>query len=991
MNRIRSKIPAASLCAVILAFVLYFCWTANTYVERTLKASLAETLQSDLASIVKTFEIWAEQQKSTAFLWAHEKETREAVLAQASLFSKKGWTREDLLRSPHLQALKNHLGPVVKQARYEGFVITDPNGINIAASSDEEVGQKNGIEKNHYPKDYLARETILALPFMATVPLPEKKGTAIKKPLMFVSSPVKNNNGEIVAHLSLRINPNTSFVHIFETMRHGKSGEAYAFNAKGMMVSRSRFEGLLLAQGLIKENSTLEMKVLDPGGNIEKDFKPGVYRESLPYTLMARSALKGESSFNVNGYRDYRGVEVVGAWAWFPEYGLGITMEVDTDEAMLLHQTLKNIIRFLLFLVICLYLTVFSIYGLSRRVKERGKRINAILENSADGIIATDNAGTIQSFNPMAVRMFGYLESEITGKNIKVLIAESSQGEYEKYFKGHLDAVFTKNTCKRREVFGKRRDESAFPMEISVQETLLNKEPLFVFSLVDVTEQKKSKEKIKKSEQEIRTIINTVGEGIVAINSHLKMDIANQEFCRIFGYTEMELQGADIRKLVPALCLKADSIELAEYPESKPSGVTGQHAETKGLHKNGHFFPIEINMERNSENETDKHLFIGAVRDISKRKEAEEELKKSKEAAEEATRLKDKFISLVAHDLRAPLTSIIGFLNLIFYDKTHPLHSQQKEMVKRSLGSGNRLIKMIDELLKVSRFQAGQITLNPKFINAHQVANAVFMHLTHLAQVKGITLNNQIPVNSRFYADPHLLNEVLLNVVSNAIKFCDTGDAIAVFIPRNKEATIAVKDTGTGIDSDILPNLFQPEIQTTRTGTRKEKGIGLGLPFCRDIMKAHGGDITVESVREEGSIFYIRIPAVKPKVLIVDDDASSRDLLKAYMEDLDLEIMESDNGKTAMDVMEETIPHLVLADLEMPGMNGFSLLERIKNNAESKSVPVIVVTSDTEIKTREKALCIGASDYITKPLSLEDLVPRVKKCLQVGEEPALKQ
>ncbi len=365
--------------------------------------------------------------------------------------------------------------------------------------------------------------------------------------------------------------------------------------------------------------------------------------------------------------------------------------------------------------------------------------------------------------------------------------------------------------------------------------------------------------------------------------------------------------------------------------------------------------------------------------DITNRKRMEDELRQAKEQAEEATKLKDQFVSLVAHDLRSPFSSIIGLLRMLDQDNGHPLSDGQKDIVGRVLKSGENLITMIDQLLDISRLKTGKITLDARFLDGQAIASMVIDEVKSLAEKKSIKIVNDVPGKTRLYADFDLFSEVLRNLLSNAIKFCGEGDIVTLFTPSQSKATISVKDTGVGVSESILPDIFRHEIKTSTRGTSGETGTGLGLPFSHDIIKAHCGSLTVESVEGDGTVFHVSVPEVCPKVLITSDEPNDRLLMKQYLGGLNVDIVEAQSGEEAIACLEKDLPHLIISEMAMPGMGGLRLLEQVKTDLRTKSIPVIMVTSGSDIENREKAFQLKADDFMAKPLQREDFIPRVRR------------
>ncbi len=361
---------------------------------------------------------------------------------------------------------------------------------------------------------------------------------------------------------------------------------------------------------------------------------------------------------------------------------------------------------------------------------------------------------------------------------------------------------------------------------------------------------------------------------------------------------------------------------------------------------------------------------------------SEESLLRAKEEAEAANKLKDKFVSLVAHDLRSPFTSILGFLEFVLDDQDDPLSGSHQEMLQMVYDKGKGLVKMINDLLEVGRLKMGKLKPNCFFMDAHSTAEEILGNFGHLAEGKGVRLVNEVPQNTRVYADSQLYQQVTQNLVTNAIKFCHEGDTITLFVPPKEAATIAVKDTGVGIKKELQEKLFQYEESTSTTGTSGEEGTGFGLPLSRDIMKAHGGSLDLESKPGKGSTFYARLPVVLPTILLVDDDRKNRILLKEVLKPLGVKILEAENGQKALQVLAKTRPNLVITDNMMPVMGGFDLLKAIRKDPSLEDLTVVFITADTKPETRESAFHLMANDFINRPFDRNELVARVKRFIE---------
>lgn len=376
----------------------------------------------------------------------------------------------------------------------------------------------------------------------------------------------------------------------------------------------------------------------------------------------------------------------------------------------------------------------------------------------------------------------------------------------------------------------------------------------------------------------------------------------------------------------------------------------------------------------------DSMILSRVIRYAMERKKIEESLRKAKAEAEEANKLKDKFLALVSHDLKGPLTSIIGFIEMIRQDLQECCVPEKVlEMLGVVRNSTKKMHLQIEELLNLSRLKSGKINPKFKFFDVSGMVLEILEGLKFLAGKKEIALVNKVD-HTRIYADPALFFEVIQNLVTNAIKFCRKGDTVTIFIPENERSTIAVADTGAGIKPEFMKNIFSYIIRTTTKGTAGEIGTGLGLPFSRDIMEAHGGALRVESEEGKGSVFYAALPFVRPGILLVEDELEYRILFKRHLEKLDANIFAVENGQEAIKILGENSIHLIVADIRMPFMDGFELLQSIKKSSEMNSIPVILVTGKAQ-ETREYAFKLGAVDFITKPVDFEKLLQKITRLL----------
>lgn len=455
----------------------------------------------------------------------------------------------------------------------------------------------------------------------------------------------------------------------------------------------------------------------------------------------------------------------------------------------------------------------------------------------------------------------------------------------------------------------------------------------------------------------------------------------NKALCGGSGYSFDELVGASITKVVsPASIDKARKMTAAKLAGE----ISSTNYELEIVAKNGEIIPVEVHSRLIVEN--GKPVGVqGIGRDIGARKAVEEKLKAAKESAESATRLKDKFISLLSHDLRSPLSSMLLLQKVTMSSHKDAQCGECKIVFEKSIGICETMLEMADNLLESARIQGGALRLTRKMCDVKDVCDHVIAELGSLAAHKEVALKNELPEGVRLYIDRILFHRVMHNIVVNALKFSNKGGAVTIFQPGGNNARIAVKDKGTGIGEKLLPDLFKHEVKTTTVGTSGERGTGFGLPMCMDIVKAHGGTIEVTSTKGGGSTFVIEVPDTKPAVLVVDDDAASTFVLGKYLEHLGVEALTAANGAEALEIIRAKEPVLVITDLYMPVMDGIDLLKKVKSESRYSHIPVIIITGSyaDDIAMRQKAFECKADDFIVKPLSEADFKPRINRFIAV--------
>jgi diguanylate cyclase (GGDEF)-like protein len=382
------KLPWFIFTSLFLILVSAFSWLA---LERIKEESL-KTIKNSLQTVTKTtheaLNIWIKNRQSN--IAAIAKDDTLILLTQKLIQANKDSPNntEDLVTSSSaLEELRLFMSKKMETNQDIGFFIISVNKKNIASMRDSNLNETNVIfqKRPSFFKRMFKGETLFIPPINSDVPLQMKNGDFVDNlPTIFIGTPVYDTNHQIIALLTLRIDPSSDFTRVTQLGRMGDSGETYAFDNEGMLITNSRFEHQLHNIGLVasESSSMLSVRIADPGGNMLNGFIPNLKRSQLPLTFMAESALKGKNGFNVAGYRDYRGVPVFGSWMWDSALGFGLATEIDVEEALVPNYKTRNILILAVFSIALISLSGFLIWiAIEKQANAKLKKAFAELEN----------------------------------------------------------------------------------------------------------------------------------------------------------------------------------------------------------------------------------------------------------------------------------------------------------------------------------------------------------------------------------------------------------------------------------------------------------------------------------------------------------------------------------------------------------------------------------------------------------------------------------
>ncbi|MBN1300591.1 MAG: PAS domain S-box protein [Melioribacteraceae bacterium] len=632
------------------------------------------------------------------------------------------------------------------------------------------------------------------------------------------------------------------------------------------------------------------------------------------------------------------------------------------------------------------YNAVFTDITEKKKAERDLLMIRTVFEASQDGI-AVQSGGKYILVNDSFAGMFGYnFADEVIGKNVLDFVAVEDIPTVSKYI---IDSEKGDRVPDRYVYKAKRKDESEFYVEKSTSSYETNDGLFIVSTYRDITKEKEAVDNLEISEERYRSITENINDCVWSAerkDGRLQMVFYSEVISRITGYQSQEF-------------LKDSKLWLRIIHPNDTAGVVSKlralyndhvrnsdELEYRIINNLGSIVWIKnkVNILRDSEGVIQK--VFGLTSDITLTKRANEELKKSTDELKVLNETKDRFISIISHDLRTPFSSILGFTDMLLSDRNMP-EDKQIQYTTYIQESSRNMLSLVNGLLDWTRLQTGRISFEPQRINAAYVINKAIQMLSGVALQKNINLVSDMSKDVYIHADENLLFQVFNNLISNAIKFTDRGGNIVISaspLVKNRQVQFKVKDTGQGIKETDIPKLFKVDTKFTTTGTAGEKGSGLGLSLCYDIVKKHGGQIAVNSEYGKGSEFIFTIPVSSTKILLVDDSRHDRILYAKLLKNLvpDYTIVEATNGKEAIEKIRDLYPALVISDHDMPVMSGFSLIQQLNLSEIKLKPPVIILSSDLTDSIIKEYRQNGIEYAFKKPVNLTAFKFAVEKSLK---------
>ncbi|MFZ2268207.1 MAG: CHASE domain-containing protein [Azonexus sp.] len=649
------------------------------------------------------------------------------------------------------------------------------------------------------------------------------------------------------------------------------------------------------------------------------------------------------------------------------------------------------------------------------RLFDSENSLRSILENTPDAVFIAHPDGSFEYANQEAGKLVGHAPADLLRLNVTDLMPEKLRGEYQRLFvqaltDGHL----------RTELLLRRQDGS--PTEVELNAALLPNGNLLAICR-DICERKRAEQALLAAERKFRGLIEQSLVGVYIIQAG-HFAYANPRFAEMFGFATPDEVINRVR--VDELVMPGDQAKVANNLQRRLSGeVEAINYAFVGRRKDGSLFNVEV-YGRTMEYEGQSAV-IGVIVDVTERKRAEielaqhrhhlEELVKArtadlsiaKEAAEAANRAKSSFLANMSHELRTPMNAIIGLASIVSRKSEDP---KLREKVDKITNAANHLLHLLNDILDLSKIDAERLTLEKSvFRLGSLIANvgSLVSEKLEAKQLQFVHDRTQPVLDLRLIGDSLRLQQILLNLVGNAIKFTEHGQ-ITLTIDIERETAhdvllrISIADTGIGIQPEALQRIFSPFEQADSSTTRQHGGTGLGLAICKRLVNLMDGELVVSSTPGQGSTFSftLRLDKAEPagpltsatneaspylrhrgqRILLVEDDCINQEVARELLQEgIGLQVDVAMDGIEALEQVAKNRYALILMDIQMPRMDGLEACRAIRALPAYGQTPIIAMTANAFSEDRQRCLAAGMDDFVAKPVDPEILFAMLGKWL----------
>jgi PAS domain S-box-containing protein len=641
-----------------------------------------------------------------------------------------------------------------------------------------------------------------------------------------------------------------------------------------------------------------------------------------------------------------------------------------------------------------------------------------MLDAAPDALVVVDTHGKIRFVNAQTEAVFGYTREELLDKPVEVLIPERVRTAHEHHRSSYAVRPTVRPMSARRELLGRRKDGTEFPVEVSLSPLQTESGVLITSAVRDVTERKRTEAQAALANQRLLSAVESIQGMFALFDAERRLVMCNSDFRHFFAYAiEGPIVGRSFEDILDGN-LRAEHFDVSEEGESAfRARWLAQHSTAKGTldlrTRDGHTL-------RAAHRPTPEGGVVMTIWDITEDMNREQELRKARALAEAASSAKSEFLSSMSHELRTPLNAVLGFAQLLYRDKKNPLTERQKEKLDHILKGGEHLLHLIDDVLDLARIEAGRVAISVEPVSVLDVLENVQATLEPMAARADTKLEiSPAPAaDLRVSADRTRFAQILMNYASNAIKYGKAGSVVrfVATLPDEETVRVAVIDQGAGIPLDKQDKIFQP-FQRAGQELGPIEGTGIGLAICKRLAEIMGGSVGFRSEPQAGSEFWVDLPRWKdaavrdgratdtvraavasplaegegaPHTIVYIEDNPSN---IAFMQDLiaDFErvrLITAPSAEIGIELTRAQRPDVVIMDINLPGMNGFEAARKLREWPETRDIPVVALSAAAMMRDTQRSEAAVFYRYLTKPVNVDALIGTLEELLVTSTERA---